>query len=196
MHESAANPITRLLVKAKGGDEPARRQLWSAIHDELRAMARRQMAEEGPGHTLQPTALVHEVYFRLFGANQGEWNDRRHFFGAAARAMRQIRVDDARKRGRLKRGGDRARERLGDVQALFDHDPLETLAVSEALDKLEAEDPRQAEVVMMRYFAGLTEEETAGALGVSRRTVQNDWHLARVWLHRELSRGDTDVPPS
>ena len=130
---------------------------------------------------------------RVGGRGGGGWFSRRHVCGAAARGRRQMRVDDVRKRKRLKRGGDRDREGLGAAQALFDHDPIETLAVSEALDKLESEDPRQAEVVMMRYFAGLTEEETAGALGVSRRTVQNDWRLARAWLHRELSKGDTDV---
>lgn len=191
MDNGDPNPITQLLAAANGGDESARQRLWSAIYDELRGLARKMTAGEAHGRTLQPTALVHEAFFRLFGRNGQDWSSRRHFFGAAARAMRQIRIDDARKRKRLKRGGDRVREGLGAVQGLFDHDPIETLAVSEALDKLESEDPRQAEVVMMRYFAGLTEEETAGALGVSRRTVQNDWRLARAWLHRELSKGDT-----
>ncbi len=193
MENGDPNPITQLLAAANDGDESAREQLWSAIYHELRGLARKMTAGEAHGRTLQPTALVHEAFFRLFGRDSPDWSSRRHFFGAAARAMRQIRIDDARKRKRLKRGGDRAREGPGAGQVLFDHDPVETLAVSEALDKLESGDPRQAEVVMMRYFAGLTEEETAGALGVSRRTVQNDWRLARAWLHRELSKGDTDV---
>ncbi len=185
-----------LLAAANDGDESARKQLWSAIYDELRELARKMTAGEPRGRTLQPTALVHEAFFRLFGQDKGDWSSRRHFFGAAARAMRQIRIDDARKRNRLKRGGNNKREGLVGAQVLYDQDPAETLAIGEALDGLEAENPRQAEVVMLRYFAGLTESETAGALGVSRRTVQNDWRLARAWLHRELNESDTHCEPN
>lgn len=185
------NPITQLLAAAGEGDEAAQRQLWSAIYDELRRLAQSQMAAEAAGHTLQPTALVHEAFFRLFGDENAEWSSRRHFFGAAARAMRQIRIDDARRRNRLKRGGGEYLRALADEPPVFDQDPTEVLAVHDVLDQLEQEDSRKAEVVMLRYFAALTEEETASALGVSRRTVQIEWRLARAWLHRELSKGDT-----
>lgn len=167
---------------------------------------------------MQPTALVHELYLRLFGSQAGPWENRRHFFGAAARALRQIRVDHARKKKRLKRGGlgaAPAGSGTGDAAAgdgamvqgpapqpaggadveLIpgpDEDPAELLAVHEALERLEGDDPRKAEIVQLRYFAGLTEEETAEATGLSRRTIQLEWQVARAWLHRELSKGDTN----
>ena len=195
MKPSADNPLTELLAAAAEGDTTAQGKLWSAIYDELRRIAQQQMAGEAPGRTLQPTALVHEAYLRLFGDSNVEWDSRRHFFGAAARAMRQIRLDNARKRRRLKRGGGAAPGALADEPPAFDQDPSEVLAINEALDELEKENPRQAEVVMLRYFAGLSEEEAASALGVSRRTVQTDWRVARAWLHRHLSKGDTRVKP-
>ena len=194
MSEPTSSQLTQLLVAAGDGDAEAQGELWSIIYDELRAMAQRQMAAEAAGHTLQPTALVHEAFFRLFGGDEPQWASRRHFFGAAAKAMRDIRVDDARRRNRLKRGGGERPGALVDEPAWFDGDPAEVLAVHEALDKLEQQDPRKAEVAMLRYFAGLTVAECAGALGVSARTVDNDWSFARVWLHRELSKGDTTLP--
>ncbi len=191
IEQPTSNPITQLLAAAGEGDEAAQRQLWAVIYDELRKLAQSQMAAEAAGHTLQPTALVHEAFFRLFGDAEAEWSSRKHFFGAAAKAMRQIRIDDARRRNRLKRGGGERPGVLADEPPVFDQDPTEVLAVHDALDRLEGEDSRKAEVVMLRYFAGLTEEEAASALGVSRRTVQIEWRLARAWLHRELSKGDT-----
>ena len=156
-------------------------------------MARRQMAVEPPGHALQPTALVHEAYLRLFGDNRADWASRQHFFATASKVMRQIRVDDARKRKRIKRGGGQSpvsAEEVGE-QPVFEQDPAEVLAVDEALEKLEKLDSRRAQIVTLRYFAGLSVDETASALDISPRTVDGDWQLARAWLHRELSKGDT-----
>ncbi len=185
------NPVTELLAAACEGDSDAQGRVWSLIYDELRRIAQRQMGMEAPGRTLQPTALVHEAFLKLVPGDHTKWESRRHFFGAAAKAMHRIRVDDARKRNRLKRGGGNRPEPLADGPAVFDQDPAEILAVDEALEKLKERDPRQAEVVVMRYFAGLNIEETAGLLEVSTRTVKNDWRLARAWLHRELSSGGT-----
>jgi len=184
-----ANPITQLLAAAGRGDTGAPEKLWAAIYEELRRIAGGQMRAEAPGRTLQPTALVHEAYLRLTGDPQFNWANRRHFFAAAAQAMRRIRIDDARSRNRLKRGGDQPageRQPVDSVAAVFDQDPAEVLAIDEALAKLAEADPRKAEVVNLRYFTGLTVDETAEALGVSPRTVDNEWKLARAWLYREL----------
>ncbi|MCK4342295.1 MAG: sigma-70 family RNA polymerase sigma factor [Phycisphaerae bacterium] len=181
------SPVTELLAAVGRGETAAHERLWAAIYDELRRVAHIQMAHDSPGRTLQPTALVHEAYFRLVGDGNVQWANRRHFFAAAAKAMRQIRIDDARKRNRLKRGGGRRPTPLDDNQAIFDQVPTEVLAVDEALSQLEHTNPRQAEVVMLRYFAGLTREEIADALDLSPRTIDNDWRFARAWLHRELS---------
>ena len=191
MSAEPSNPITQLRAAINEGDASARERLWSALYDELHRLAQRQMRGEPKGRTMQPTDLVHEAYLRLFPDEKGQWANRRHFFSAAARAMRQIRTDDARRSRRLKRGGGRRREELDGNPPLFDQDPSEVLAVHEALDELENADPRKAEVVMLRYFVGLTEEEIASALEVSRRTIQSHWHVARAWLHRALSKGDT-----
>ena len=162
------------------------------IYDELHGLAQRQLAGEARGRTLQPTALVHEAYLRLVGGNWNiRWANRRQFFAIAAKAMRRLRVDDVRRRRRLKRGGDNKSASLQDAPAPLDQDPDEVLAVHEALDRLAVADPRKAEVVMLRYFAGLTVDETAEALGLSPRTVDSDWRFARLWLRRELTKGDT-----
>ncbi len=160
------------------------------IYGELRRVAQQQMAGEAAGHTLQPTALVHEAYFRLFGDNKVQWANRRHFFAAAAEAMRRIRVDDARRRGRLKRGGGERPGPILDGPPVFDQDPTEMLVVDEALNGLEQTDGRKAQVVKLRYFAGLTVDECAAALEVSPRTVDKDWAFARAWLHRKLTDSD------
>ena len=195
-------PITQLLASAGRGDQSAREKLWLLIYEELRGMARREMAHEAAGRTLQPTALVHEAYFRLIANDDVQWNDRRHFFGAAAKAMRQILVDDARKRKSLKRGGERSDPAFAfganssppaRSPVVFESDPAEVLAIHEGLDRLALHDPRKAEVVMLRYFAGLTVDETAQALEVSPRTVDSDWSFARAWLYRELGSGDAGV---
>jgi RNA polymerase sigma factor (TIGR02999 family) len=172
----------------------------------LHGLARAQLAQEGPGCSLQNTSLVNEAYLRLIGDGHVEWANRRHFFAAAAKAMRRICVDDARRRERLKRGGGQAQPAgpadasdrsarapgtlLGDPPAP-EQDPAEVLAIDEALQKLEQDDPRRAELVMLRYFAGLSIDETAAALGVSARTVDTEWRFAKAWLHRELSKGSS-----
>ena len=193
-------PLTQLLAAVGRGDGAAREKLWSLIYGELHNLAQHQMADEASGHRRQPTSLVHEAYLRLMGGENIQWANRRQFFSVAAQAMRHIRIDDARKRNRLKRGGKGKPQRLDEASAhpqngwgiaVFDQDPAEVLAVNEALDRLKQTDPRKAEVVMLRYFAGLTVDETAEALEVSPRTVDSDWRFARLWLHRELSKGDT-----
>ncbi len=193
MPASNSEPVTQLLVAAGQGDARASSRLWSVVYDELRRLAQRQLANEGPDCAFESTSLIHEAFLRLVGDEPVEWANRRHFFAAAAQAMRHIRIDDARKRGRIKRGGARAAQPISDELASFDNDPTEVLAVDEALKKLEQAAPRQAEVVLLRYFAGLSVDETAEALGVSPRTVDYAWRLARAWLHRELGRGDSKV---
>ena len=198
MTTPAPNPITQLLAAAGQGDQAARDRLWAAIYGELHRLAQCQMAGEARGRSMQPTSLVHEAYLRLVGNESVQWANRRHFFAAAAKAMRRIRIDDARKRKRLKRGGG-ARPRPLHEESVphpqrgwgtlgYDPDPAEVLSVDEALSRLEQEDPRKAEVVMLRYFAGLTGDETAQALGLSPRTVDVEWRFAKAWLHRELTK--------
>lgn len=185
--------VTQLLAAASQGDASAQNELCRLVYDELHALAQRQMAREAPGRTLQATSLLHEVFFRLTAGEAVQFENRCHFFGAAARAMRQVRIDDARGRNRLKRGGGRRADSMQGDPAAFDQDPAVVLGIDEALKKLERVDSRMAEIVTLRYFAGLTEEETAALLGLSRRTVQMEWRLAKAWLHRELSKGDTSL---
>ena len=184
--------MTMLLQAVSDGDSHATAELLPLVYDELQKLARSLMAREGPDHTLQPTALVHEAYLRLIGSD-GKWDNRGHFFVAAATAMRRILVDRARHKLRLKRGGDRGRLELSD-ESLVAEPPSEDLVfLDEALDRLEAYDQRKCRVVMLRYFAGLSVEETAAALDISPATVKNDWSYARAWLHRELNRQDSAV---
>ncbi|MCK4658823.1 MAG: sigma-70 family RNA polymerase sigma factor [Phycisphaerae bacterium] len=190
MANPPSKPITRLLAAVGRGDAAAHNKLWALVYDELHRLAQHQMAHEAPGRTLQPTSLVHEAYLRLTADEDLQWANRRHFFATAANAMRRIRVDDARKRNRLKRGGGRQRIPLDEDPPAFDQDPAEVLAINEALEKLKQKDPRKAEVVTLRYFAGLTIDETADALGLSPRSVDSDWRFARAWLRRELTRGE------
>jgi len=194
----APNPITQLLAAAGQGDQAARDRLWSAIYDELHRLAQHELAGENPARSPQPTSLVHETYLRLVGNDHIEWANRRHFFAVAAKAMRYLRREDGGKRKRLKRGGGaRPRplheESVPDPQRGWgtpgcDPDPAEVLAIDEALSKLEQTDPRKAEVVMLRYFAGLTGDETAAAMELSPRTVDSEWRFAKAWLHRELTK--------
>jgi len=186
-----AEPITQLLDAVNREDATARSRLWNLVYGELRTMAKRQLAHEPTGLGLQTTSLVHEVFLRLMGGQQVDWNNRRHFFGAAANAMRQIRIDDARHRLRLKRGGGQKPASLHDEDVFLDEDPAEFLALNEAIKELESAAPRQAEVVNLRYFAGLSVDETAAALGVAPRTVDNDWKFAKAWLHRRLNSADS-----
>ena len=179
--------VTQLLELAVRGDAKASEELLPLVYEELRKLARAQMGREAPGQTLQPTALVHEAYMRLVGGNDVRWENRGHFFGAAALAMRRILVERARHRGRLKRGGDRARVELDENAAAIPGLSTDLVALDEALDRLAAFDKRKSDVVMLRYFAGLSIEETAAALSVSPATVKNEWTFARAWLHREMN---------
>lgn len=196
---SAPNPnppspshVTLLLAAAQAGESRASEELLPLVYDELRRLASAHMAREPSGSTLQPTALVHEAYLRLLGESEVRWRDRGHFFGAAALAMRRILVDRARERAALKRGGGIARAGGDAVDAIAAPEstdatePVDLLALDRALDRLNARDPRQADVVMLRYFGGLTIEQTADALGLSAGTVKNEWTFARAWLRREL----------
>lgn len=183
--------VTRILTAIERGNAQATDELLPLVYEELRRLARRQMAAEPPGQTLQPTALVHEAYLRLVGGEDLRWKSRAHFFAAAAQAMRRILVERARKRGALKRGGGRARVSFEHVEAAWDDIPSERiLALDAALRRLEHQDPRKAQLVMLRFFTGLTIEETAQGLGVSPATVTREWQFAKVWLYREMTRDE------
>jgi RNA polymerase sigma factor (TIGR02999 family) len=178
--------VTRLLREtALDAPQPAE-ELLPLVYEELRALARARMAKEPAGHTMQATALVHEAYLRLVGDEDPGWNGRHHFFGAAALAMRRILVERARRKGRLKHGGGRQRVTLDDVPVTVEPPADELLAVDEAVGRLEAQDPRKGRIVNLRYFAGLTAEETARVLGVSLGTVEREWRFIKAWLQVEL----------
>ena len=183
------NDVTILLKAAADGDSHAASDLLPLIYSELQALARSFMAKEAVGNTLQPTALVHEAYLRLVGDPNLQWDNRGHFFAAAATAMRRILVERARAKLRLKRGGDGQRIELQDHSLIEEPPSEDMLCLDEALDRLAQFDQRKSKVVMLRYFAGLSIEETASAMGVSPATVKNEWTFARAWLHRELKSG-------
>lgn len=189
----SASDITRLLGAIREGESGASASLLPLVYDELRKLAKHRMGQLPPGQTLQPTALVHEAYMRLVGTNEPSWDSRGHFFAAAAQAMRNILVDQARRRSRQKRGGGRDRVDLDEVTPFIEPPSVDVLALDEALDRLRAQDKRKSEIVMLRYFAGLTVEETADVLNVSTNTVDRHWSYARAWLHREISKGDTQA---
>lgn len=180
------NQVTRLLVAATAGDRQAASELLPLLYAELRNLAAARMASEGDGHTLQATALVHEAYLRLVGTDDAQvWDGRGHFFAAAAEAMRRILVDNARRKNRLKRGGDRQRVELADVPAA--QQPREDLlALDAALNKLKNVDATAAELVQLRYFAGLTMPQAAEFLNISQRTAERVWSYARAWLRQEM----------
>ena len=181
--------IVQTIVAATHDDPRAAEELLPLVYDELRALARARMAALPPGNTLQATALVHEAYVRLVKDTHLDWNGRAHFFGAAARAMRQILVDRMRAKGSVKRGGDRRRVDADDVDIPIAPLNLDVLALNQALERLEEEDPRKAQIVLLRYFAGLDREETANCLGISIRTVDREWRYIAARLHQELSGG-------
>lgn len=178
--------VTRLLGAAGGGDREALERLYESVYGELRAMAESGMRRERGAHTLQPTALVNEVFVRLGGTSS--WENRRHFFGAAARAMRRILVDHARRKYAEKRGAGLERVTLTDLEVSAPEADLDVLAVNDALDRLAEEDPRLAETVNLRFFAGMSIEETAQALGTSPATVKRDWAFARAWLCEQIEK--------
>ena len=179
--------ITRILEAVQQGDSRAAAELFPVIYEELRKLAAAKMAREVPGQTLQPTALVHEAWLRLAGSQSREWKNRAHFFGAAAETMRRILVERARRRNCLKRGGqwERVEVEEADIPSPMPDDDL--LALDEALAKFAVLDARKAELVKLRYFAGLTFEEAAGVLGIAVPTVKQWWAYARAWLRVEMT---------
>jgi RNA polymerase sigma factor (TIGR02999 family) len=183
------NEITRILVAIEHDDPTATAKLLPLVYDELRKLAARHMADERPDHTLQPTALVHESYLRLVGSADAQcWNSRGHFFAAAAEAMRRILVENARRKGRLKRGGkEHQRVELSAVEPEAARLGDDVLALHEALEKLEAQHPRKAQLVKLRFFAGLTMEQAAEVLEISPSTADNDWAYARSWLSVQIA---------
>ena len=182
------NDVTRILSQI--GHESAAEQLLPLVYEELRSLAAAKLAGERPGQTLQPTALVHEAYVRLVDVQATQhWNSRGHFYAAAAEAMRRILVENARRKQRLKRGGQLRRSPLNDVAVECGVPQDDILALDDALTKLAAEAPQKAEIVKLRYFAGMTHEEAAQAIGVSAVTAKRHWRYARAWLHREMHRG-------
>jgi len=183
--------ITRLLVDWRGGDEAALEQLIPLVHDELRRLARRHMAHERVGHTLQATALVNEAFVRLIDVRQVKWQDRAHFFAMSSRLMRRILVDFARSKGYQKRGGGAQKVSFDEGLVVTREPGQDLVALDDALDALAAFDGRKAQVVEMRFFGGLSVEETAEALNVSVDTVMRDWKLAKAWLLRELKQSPT-----
>ena len=179
--------ITVILNRAQQGDPHAADELLPLVYDELRKLAAHKMANEAPGHTLQPTALVHEAWLRLAGdAGPSHFDNRGHFFAAAAEAMRRILIDSARRKEAHKRGAGLERVNLDDVDVAAKADDTTLLRLDEALEKLAREDPPSAELVKLRFFAGLTTEQAAAALGISERTARRYWVFARAWLHDEL----------
>jgi RNA polymerase sigma factor (TIGR02999 family) len=179
--------FTRVLNAARAGDESAGKEAFNTIYHELRRLAAGRMAQEAAGHTLQPTALVHEAWLRLANPNS-DWKNRAHFFGAASEAMRRILVDYARRRKSQKRGGGVEPEELTEFSFVLVAPEDELLAVNDALDKLAAEDPAAAELVKLRYFAGMPMQEAAAAMDLSVRTAERLWTYARVWLKKEIAR--------
>jgi RNA polymerase sigma factor (TIGR02999 family) len=183
--------ISGILSAIEQGDPHAGAQLWPLVYDELRQMAAHRLVHEAPGQTLQPTALVHEAYVRLVGDNANHrWQGRRHFFAAAAEAMRRILIDNARRKGADKRGGSLKRHDLDTAVVEAPAASVELLALNEALDRLTATEPQVAELVKLRYFAGLTIPQAAATLGVSPRTADAWWAYARAWLLGELQDAD------
>ena len=187
--QSEPQEVTRLLLAWNGGDEGALDKLVPLVYSELRRLARRQMRRERPDHSLQTTALINEAYLRLVDLKTIQWQNRAHFFALCARMMRRILVDFARSRGYRKRGGGARPVSLDQAPAVSAQPPKDIVAVDNALNALAQVDARKAEVVELRFFGGLTAQETAEVLKVSEETVLRDWKLAKVWLLRELGAG-------
>ena len=197
----ASGEVTALLLQWRGGDDAALGRLLSLVYGALKAVAARQMRREAVGHTLEPTAVVHAAYLRPIGQQHANWQNRAQFFAISARVMRRVLVDHARQRGSKKRGGGAVRIELELAEPRLGPRDVDLLALDQALERLAAIDPQQVKVVELRFFAGLSVEETATALDISPATVKRDWSTAKLWLYRELAQheagDDTDVlaPP-
>ena len=178
--------VTQILERVEKGDGQAAAELLPLVYEELRKLATHKMAQEAPGNTLQPTALVHEAWLRLVGGGPSQWNSRGHFFSAAAEAMRRILIEAARRKHSQQRGGHRERQELDENALVLDRPSEEILVVNEALEKLTNQDPVAADLVKLRYFAGMTLPEVAEALGMSPRTADRVWAYARSWLREEI----------
>jgi RNA polymerase sigma-70 factor (ECF subfamily) len=187
LSDPLSHNITHLLKEWSDGDERALDRLTPLVYEELRQQAARYLRHERPGHTLQTTALINEAYLRLIDVKEVDWQSRKHFFAIAANLMRRVLVDHARRRDAEKRGGDNIRLTLDDTLAVASGPDVDLLAIDEALERLSVIDGQQARVVELRFFSGLSVEETAAALGISPKTVKRDWSVARAWLRREIA---------
>jgi RNA polymerase sigma factor (TIGR02999 family) len=182
--------VTRILDAIGNGDPKASNELLPMVYEELRRLAAHKMANEALGQTLQPTALVHEAWLRLIGGENVKWDGRAHFFGAAAEAMRRILIDNARRKQALRHGGDQRRLDIEEIEIAAMPQGDQLLALDEALERLASHNSRKAELVKLRYFAGLTVGEAAELLQISEPTAKRDWKYARAWLYNEIKRGD------
>jgi RNA polymerase sigma factor (TIGR02999 family) len=181
-----SSDLSKTIAAAKAGDKMAAAELLPLVYGELRSLGKALMRHQPAGHTLQATALVHEAYAKVAGTADPGWDGRGHFFSAAAQAMREILVDQVRRKAAIKRGGDRNRQELQEFHLPIESPVEHILAVDEALTKLEQQDPQKARITMLRLFAGLTVQEIADDLGVSKSTVEREWRFIRAWLYREL----------
>ncbi len=191
MADEQAGLVTQMLKQVSAGDPRASSELLPLVYAELRKLAQSRMAKTPPGNTLQPTALVHEAYMRMVGSDAPSWNSRGHFFAAAAQAMRQILVEQVRRKASLKRGGEFDRVSVDPGELAIAEPSEDILALDEALKELEKRDPRKAQLVNLRFFAGLTTEEAAAALGISVPTAERDWRFVKALLHSQLSGTDS-----
>ena len=180
--------VTRILGAIERGDAQAADELLPLVYEELRLLAAQKMSQESPGQTLQATALVHEAYIRLVGSNDGNWNSRGHFFAAAAEAMRRILIENARRKRSRKHGGDRRRVDIDNVELAIEGSSDDLIVLDEALERLSKKNKVKADLVKLRYFAGLTCAQAAKMLGISRSTAHEHWAYARAWLHAETTK--------
>ena len=190
MATPSSSELTQILADASRGDEDAANRLFPLIYDELHRLAQRYLRRERPDHTLQATALVHEAYLKLLGQRNAAWANRAHFMAVAATAMRRILVNHAKSHRAARRGGGRAKLTIDEAAAVFEDRAIDLIALDEALTRLAEVDPDQARIVELRFFGGLSVDDTARHLGVSARTVHYDWAMARAWLRGELTGGD------
>lgn len=189
MTSSTSQPVTELLARWKNGDVSARDALVPLVYEELRRIARRCLSSQSGNHTLQPTALVHEAYLRLARRDSVDWQDRAHFFALAAQMMRQILVDHARMQGAAKRGGNAVTVVVNEASSVSKETSLDVIALDDAMKRLASLDPRQCQIVELRFFGGLSIEETAQAVNISAATIKREWATARLWLYNAMNTG-------